>query len=1073
MPLLVTIMKNETQWQQQNGMVDSSRGTADGIEMMATTFWVVLVLVVSIYRRKVIFLLQCMNRCFSTRTRGYLVRRPCRNRKQEWWKTKTRFSNFMRTCKGNDTHRTLSPTASTAFCLWRTFCGVFTLLLLPSLAVEHSNVPTVVASSYAKPTTAIKDPIDRSLHPPHDVSNRPFLAICTVDGNVLVLHAQSGEQLCAFSSGPPLIGPSEPLEDNRRIVPGPDGRLYRSSDDGLLTPLTITVTDVLNNPIKICKGSPPSSSRTDDDDEEPSSPVVMDTECGIVTATKTTTLFALDAFTGKLVWRQHANGTTTKTDIQTAHTVLLQREDMLVQQVGTKTGETVWNVSLGTMQALEFEQTPITGDLPLSAQRLLPSGSFKSSRGGKNILLEQYLEELPHIVFSEDGTTVSAVDPTKMFGKRLWSREFPMVVSTVFGLNGKTWEPLTVLDEGYADDIDVGINNRRLLPESNTALELYRSPHLNYYLKTLNAESLYNDMGRLLYHTYQHGTSSRAKGPKNVGKGQTSDDSLLSSTSSSFHYTDGISPQLLELPSPEPFKSIRHRSDTLLYDGRGIYFSWQILVACIICTATTAIAVGRYFYNKKKLLWVKRATVSFDLNSLAKHRSTSEGSVDDHQVTSFSKLQNPKHLLRSYSLPGKMEDMMERRGSMSSPALAGTNASISPPVLALCNENQKLAITSSTNPAPFKPLLNRSSTEVSASQGVGLIDGSIPLIQYSRYSSEFEELGALGKGGFGSVFQCRNALDGRSYAIKKVRIRRSAKLSPAEFSRRLQRTLREVKSLALLDHPNIVRYYTAWLELDHDEDGHRSETFRGSEYDLMSPSSTGRRMAEHGPYDDSIDSSSSSQDHERSYRNGKVSRRNDRSMDGSVSHSHTFEYQIPGIPDALDDYGFVFDRSGEERCEEEKKDVGTTTDGSICSAKRTRSHLQQQNGSSSFHSRSQRGISFQSLDPNAEQSSTGLSKESRNQSEAGRCERSQDDDAGESLDASVSVKYILYIQMQFCSQKTLADFLSNEAARKGPSNVATDVDIPHALKLFLQVMKGVKHVHNQGLIHRDLKPNNW
>ena len=63
--------------------------------------------------------------------------------------------------------------------------------------------------------------------------------------------------------------------------------------------------------------------------------------------------------------------------------------------------------------------------------------------------------------------------------------------------------------------------------------------------------------------------------------------------------------------------------------------------------------------------------------------------------------------------------------------------------------------------------------------------------------------------------------------------------------------------------------------------------------------------------------------------------------------------------------------------------------------------------------------------------------------------------------------------MQFCSQKTLADFLSNEKARKGPSGSSIgNVDIPYALSLFLQTCQGVKHVHSQGLIHRDLKPNN-
>eukprot|EP00536_Pseudo-nitzschia_multiseries_P016673 jgi/Psemu1/263806/estExt_Genewise1Plus.C_11940008 len=184
---------------------------------------------------------------------------------------------------------------------------------------------------------------------------------------------------------------------------------------------------------------------------------------------------------------------------------------------------------------------------------------------------------------------------------------------------------------------------------------------------------------------------------------------------------------------------------------------------------------------------------------------------------------------------------------------------------------------------------------MSSHHGVGLIDGSIPLIQYTRYASEFEEIGALGKGGFGSVFQCRNALDKREYAIKKVLIRSDPKLPQSDFTKRLKRTLREVKSLALLDHSNIVRYYTACAE----------------------------------------------------------------------------------------------------------------------------------------------------------------------------------DEELTAAEATILQRYILYIQMQFCSQKTLADFLSNEEARKGPSGSSIGgIDIPYALSLFLQTCQGVKHVHSQGLIHRDLKPNN-
>ncbi|KAF9920215.1 hypothetical protein BGZ65_011438, partial [Modicella reniformis] len=41
---------------------------------------------------------------------------------------------------------------------------------------------------------------------------------------------------------------------------------------------------------------------------------------------------------------------------------------------------------------------------------------------------------------------------------------------------------------------------------------------------------------------------------------------------------------------------------------------------------------------------------------------------------------------------------------------------------------------------------------------------------YSRYKSDFEEIEFLGRGGFGEVVQARNKLDGRFYAIKKIKL---------------------------------------------------------------------------------------------------------------------------------------------------------------------------------------------------------------------------------------------------------------------------------------------------------------
>eukprot|EP00587_Corethron_hystrix_P012841 CAMPEP_0113318400 /NCGR_PEP_ID=MMETSP0010_2-20120614/12982_1 /TAXON_ID=216773 ORGANISM="Corethron hystrix, Strain 308" /NCGR_SAMPLE_ID=MMETSP0010_2 /ASSEMBLY_ACC=CAM_ASM_000155 /LENGTH=159 /DNA_ID=CAMNT_0000175691 /DNA_START=840 /DNA_END=1319 /DNA_ORIENTATION=- /assembly_acc=CAM_ASM_000155 len=94
------------------------------------------------------------------------------------------------------------------------------------------------------------------------------------------------------------------------------------------------------------------------------------------------------------------------------------------------------------------------------------------------------------------------------------------------------------------------------------------------------------------------------------------------------------------------------------------------------------------------------------------------------------------------------------------------------------------------------------------------------MVRYDRYRSEFSNESELGRGGFGLVYRCRNTLDGRDYAIKKIRITSSLKhLDKEGLAAKLKRVLREVNVLAMLYHPNVVRYFTAWIELDVDYEG--------------------------------------------------------------------------------------------------------------------------------------------------------------------------------------------------------------------------------------------------------------
>lgn len=78
---------------------------------------------------------------------------------------------------------------------------------------------------------------------------------------------------------------------------------------------------------------------------------------------------------------------------------------------------------------------------------------------------------------------------------------------------------------------------------------------------------------------------------------------------------------------------------------------------------------------------------------------------------------------------------------------------------------------------------------------------------YSRLHHDFIELERIGKGGFGEVFKMYHKIDSIIYAVKKISIENFDKNN-------FDKILNEVRSIAKLNHPNIIRYYNSWIEYD-------------------------------------------------------------------------------------------------------------------------------------------------------------------------------------------------------------------------------------------------------------------
>lgn len=927
--------------------------------------------------------------------------------------------------------------------------------------------------------------------------NDSALIICTVDGVIYTVDAFDGNLRGMVQSGGSLVAqPSdyyhtedsifpEDEEDEEKIgiIPGLDGKLYSIASERLQQ-LPVTVREIVDSgPISTCKEN--------EYGEE---------MCGLIMGQSSSKILALNPRHGTVDWMHQTNSNVSFQGRQPAKpkTVLIQREDFHIKHVDSDTGEERWKVYLGSFKALDTASSRSRGrkqqmnQAAFRIQSKLEGGPGDPKAVSIHALAESndIFQPLPTVAFDDNGLTIYAYDES--LEKLLWTRHFESTITTVYGVGADTsWADVVFTEvqehihkeTDQNDDIvlfsniptSIGFHSPSSSEESKgqnnimsgSSPEYLAPTSLPQPLKTIPLDG--ND--RILGLPESEDSSPEFCANEDyafLGRHQSA---LFVAATSKQEFDDNI-----DLQASEKHQNQKNRAWYDMITNQqpfgisfktpyGLFLTWK-MVGILVFFVLVGVAIGRLIYVRKKRFWKSQSTAAF---LTSPELQGFQGDVDGIPPLNDATLAKPK---RSSSLP----DFRLTQGSMDDtnmPANIHDGGEVSMP---LTNTLMQIG-----TPNVGSNVENRKRSP--STEGVSDLNG-IPLVRYSRYRSEFNELSPLGKGGFGTVFKCTNNLDGREYAIKKVLIRSHLDadgLLPEKFSQKLDKVLREVKILAYLDHSNIVRYYTAWLEVESELE---DESHDGSNADPTSASQFHRALSSNllagtSTFDEASTSVFFGDSQTQSPLRNKYSIGGDHNPLGWNNFGTTFEEELQeesassrilkkaesSVSLKSADLGFSFDQSSINSGVSTPKAALTR----ISSVARENlatihdDHSDESDLSSSDSDTSSSGLSASSSSSSGSNSSTDWSQDESKHVELESKSAIPEEQLGSSKDTSVHYqKHILYIQMQL-SQKTLLDYFQTRD---------TNINIPLSLRMFGHIARGVKHVHEKGLIHRDLKPSN-
>ncbi|XP_058037185.1 eukaryotic translation initiation factor 2-alpha kinase 3 isoform X2 [Ahaetulla prasina] len=349
----------------------------------------------------------------------------------------------------------------------------------------------------------------------------------------------------------------------------------------------------------------------------------------------------------------------------------------------------------------------------------------------------------------------------------------------------------------------------------------------------------------------------------------------------------------------------------------------------------------------------------------------------------------------------------------------------------------------------------------------------------SRYLTDFEPVQCLGHGGFGVVFEARNKVDDCNYAIKRIH------LPNRELAR--EKVMREVKALAKLEHPSIVRYFNAWLETPPENWQERMDELwlkdESIDWPLSSPSPMevpSFKIKKPFSTEENIEVIATSVEKKTLVSIGIPCDQSDSSDNkfSPVAFSAIKNRDLIQLASAQDNFSHSYDTDGSPVDDNEPVhsfEVYLPAKSVVRLRERTSSSIVFEDSGSDNSSNKRGNVPSLLRGSHFEDKATSTRESNnRNSSSTSSLSISPPRPTTLSLDCSNSSvqkllpttpKVYLYIQMQLCRKENLKDWMNRRCTIE-------ERERTECLVIFLQIAEAVQFLHSKGLMHRDLKPSN-